>query len=142
MQIIKNHKSLGLFHIIMINIIAVDSIRTLPFAASGFSLLFYYIVIGLCFFLPAALVVAELGTGWPQTGGIYVWVREAFGKKWSLISIWLSWIYNIVWYPTIIALIAGTATYLFNPSFQDNKIYMAISVVVIFGYPLCSTFSV
>lgn len=134
MQNIKNlTKSLGVFQIVMINIIAVDSIRTLPFAASfGFSLVFYYLLIGVCFFIPSALVVAELGTGWPRTGGIYVWVREAFGKKWSLVCIWLNWIYNIVWYPTIVALISGTAAYLFNPDFEENKIYMAVSVIVIF----------
>lgn len=126
-------QSLGLFHLIMINVIAVDSIRTLPFSASyGFSLVFFYIIAAAVFLIPTALVSAELGTGWPVTGGVYVWVREAFGKKWSLISIWLQWMYNVVWYPTIIALVAGTATYFFDPSLAGSRWYMAISVVVIF----------
>ncbi len=135
-------KSLGLFHLIMINVIAVDSIRTLPFSASyGYSLVFFYLLATLFFLIPTALVSAELGTGWPVTGGVYVWVREAFGKKWSLLSIWLQWIYNVVWYPTIIALVAGTATYFFNPSLSNNPWYMSISIMLIFWLAtICNLF--
>ena len=99
----------------MINVIAVDSIRTLPFSAElGFSLVFFYLVAAVFFFIPSGLISAELATGWPSTGGIYVWIREAFGKKVALIMIWLNWIYNIFWYPTILALLAGVFTYFFK----------------------------
>jgi len=124
---------LGFFQLVMINVIAVDSIRTLPFSAIyGFSLVFFYLVAALVFFIPTALVSAELGTGWPNRGGIYIWVREAFGKKVSFLVIWLSWIYNIFWYPTILALIAGVFAYFFNPALAQNPMYMACSVLVIF----------
>lgn len=126
-------KTLGLFRLVMINVIAVDSIRTLTFSAVyGFSLVFFYLIAALIFFIPTALVAAELGTGWPNRGGIYVWVREAFGKKWSLVVIWLNWIYNVIWYPTIIALIAGTFAYLFNPELANDKMYMCSSVLILF----------
>ncbi|HSW73448.1 MAG TPA: APC family permease [Chlamydiales bacterium] len=128
-----NKKTLGFFQLVMINVIAVDSIRTLPFSATyGFSLVFFYILAALLFFIPSMLVSAELGTGWPTTGGIYVWVREALGKKLSLLTIWLNWVYNLFWYPTIMALIAGTLTYFFNPEMADNKLFMAATVVVLF----------
>ncbi len=117
----------------MINVIAVDSIRTLTFSAVyGFSLVFFYLLMALFFFIPTALVSAELGTGWPNRGGIYIWVREAFGKKWSLVVIWLNWIYNLIWYPTIMALIAGIFAYLFNPELANNKLYMCVSVLILF----------
>lgn len=126
-------KTLGLFQLVMINVIAVDSIRTLTFSAVyGFSLVFFYLLVAIFFFFPTVFVSAELGTGWPNRGGIYVWVREAFGKKWSLVVIWLNWIYNIIWYPTIMALIAGTFTYFFNPELANNKFYMCTSVLVLF----------
>ncbi|MES2272780.1 MAG: APC family permease [Chlamydiota bacterium] len=129
----SHKKSLGVFQLAMINVIAVDSIRTLTFSAVyGFSLVFFYLLTALVFFIPTALVSAELGTGWPNRGGIYVWVREAFGKKWSLVIIWLNWIYNIIWYPTIMALIAGTFAYLFNPELSNNKFYMCASVLILF----------
>ncbi len=126
-------KTLGLFKLVMINVIAVDSIRTLTFSAVyGFSLVFFYLLAALFFFIPTALVSAELGTGWPNRGGIYVWVREAFGKKWSLVIIWLNWIYNVIWYPTIMALIAGTFTYFFNPELANDKFFMCGSILVLF----------
>ena len=99
-----------------INVIAVDSLRNLPISAEyGFSLVFFYVVAALFFFIPIALISAELATGWPKTGGIYVWVREAFGTKTAFFTIWLQWIYNIVWYPTILAFLAATITYLIDP---------------------------
>ncbi|MBM3191349.1 MAG: amino acid permease, partial [Chlamydiae bacterium] len=124
---------LGLFQIIMINVIAVDSIRTLSFSAEyGFSLLFYYLIAALTFFIPSALVSAELASGWPSTGGIYIWVREAFGKNCSLIVIWLEWICNVVWFPTILALIGGVIAYFFDPALAVNKLYMTSIILVIF----------
>ncbi len=126
-------KSLGFFQILMINIIAVGSLRTLPFSSVyGISLIFFYCLAAIMFFFPTAFVSAELGTAWPNTGGIYVWVREAFGKKCSFVVIWLSWIYNAIWYPTILALIAGTITYFFNPELAFNRLYMSCSVILLF----------
>lgn len=126
-------KTLKTFQIIMINVIAVDSIRTLPFSAElGFSLVFFYLLAALFFLIPSGLISAELGTGWPNTGGIYVWVREAFGKKASLCVIWINWIYNVFWYPTIMALIAGVITYFFNPALAQSKLYMMTVILVLF----------
>lgn len=129
----QKKQPLGFFQLVMINVIAVDSIRTLSFSAVyGFSLVFFYLLTALTFFIPTALVSAELGTGWPNRGGIYVWAREAFGKRFSLIVIWLNWIYNVIWYPTIMALIAGTLAYLFNPDLANNKTYMCSAVLILF----------
>lgn len=129
----KNKKVLSIFGLVMINIVAVDSIRALPISAEyGFSAVFYYLLAGFIFFIPAALVSAELATAWPETGGIYVWVREAFGKRWSFFTIWLQWFYNICWYPTIMSLMAGTLAYLINPSLVTNRLYMVVMVLVFF----------
>src|SRR3990167_3223412 len=108
----KNKKILSVFSLVMINIIAVDSLRTLAITAElGFSLVFYYLIAALAFFIPAALVAEELATAYPNTGGIYIWVREAFGIRVAFITSWMQWIYNVVWYPTMLAFIAGTIAY-------------------------------
>lgn len=126
-------KSLGIFQLVMINVVAVDSLRSLPFSAEyGFSLVFYYLLASITFFIPTALVSAELATGWPNKGGIYVWVREAFGELPGFIVIWLQWVYNIVWYPTILSFIGATLAYLINPSLADSKVYMLLVIIVIF----------
>lgn len=125
-----HRKILSVFSLVMINVIAVDSLRSLPINAElGSSILFYYALAALLFFFPVAFVAAELATGWPQLGGIYIWVREAFGKRWGFVTIWLQWFYNIVWYPTILAFVATTLAYLFNPALAQSKTYL-ISVLL------------
>ncbi len=125
-----HRKVLSVFSLVMINVIAVDSLRSLPINAElGTTIIFYYVLAALLFFFPIAFVAAELATGWPQTGGIYIWVREAFGKRWGFVTIWLQWFYNIVWYPTILAFVATTLAYLFNPELAHSKTYL-ISVLL------------
>jgi amino acid transporter len=124
---------LNVFSLVMINVIAVDSLRTLPITAKlGLSLVFYYLVAAFAFFIPVALVAAELATAYPSTGGIYIWVREAFGRRAGFITIWLQWIYNVVWYPTMLAFISATIAYLYAPHLANNKIYLLSTIVILF----------
>lgn len=129
----KPPRVLSVFSLVMINVIAVDSLRTLPMSAKlGPSLLFYYGIAALMFFIPVGLVAAELATAYPKTGGLYVWVREAFGARAGFITIWLQWIYNVVWYPTIMAFIAATLSYLFAPDMSNQKVYLLVSTLGLF----------
>lgn len=131
MNIIK--KPLSVLSLVAINVIAIDSLRTLPFSAEyGFSAVFYYLLAAITFFLPVSLVAAELATGWPETGGVYVWVREAFGKKIGFLTIWLQWFYNIVWYPTIMSVIAVSIAYAINPALSHDKFYMLSVIMIVF----------
>ncbi len=136
-------RQLGVFAITMMTIIAIDSLRTLPFSAAyGTALISYYAIAALCFFLPVAYATAELATGWPNTGGIYVWVREAFGELAGFMTIWLQWVYNIVWYPTILAFIAATSATLIQPALADNKYFMFLVILGVFwGSTLLNCFS-
>jgi putative glutamate/gamma-aminobutyrate antiporter len=121
----KQKKSLSVFSLVMINVIAIDSLRTLPMSAEyGFALVFYYLVAAIAFFLPVALVSAELATAWPENGGVYIWAREAFGKRIGFITIWMQWFYNICWYPTIMSFIAAIIAYTIDPNLINNKVYM------------------
>lgn len=129
----QSKRVLSVFSLVMINVIAVDSLRTLPITAKlGLTLISYYTVAAFAFFIPVALVAAELATAYPNTGGIYIWVREAFGKRAAFITIWLQWIYNVVWYPTILAFIAATIAYLFAPQLANNKFYLLGTIVCLF----------
>lgn len=129
----QSKKVLSVFSLVMINVIAVDSLRTLPLSAKlGLHLVAFYLAAAFVFFIPVALVAAELSTAYPNTGGIYVWVREAFGRRIAFLTIWLQWIYNVVWYPTIMAFIAATLSYLFAPELANNKLYLLFSVISLF----------
>jgi amino acid transporter len=125
---------LTVFGLVMINIIAIDSLRNLPSnAAMGPSLIFFYILATLFFMIPCALVTAELATHRPITGGAYVWVRDAFGPFWGFFTIWLQWIYNVVWYPTILSFIAANIAYLVDPNLANQKLYMIAMIIGMFS---------
>ena len=126
-----NRRTLTIFSLTMITVGSVDSIRNLPTTALFGSQLIVFFVLGALFFLiPTALISAELASGWPKQGGIYIWVREAFGKKAGFLAIWLQWIENVIWYPTILSFVAGTVGYWINPELANNA-YFLWSVIVI-----------
>ncbi len=117
----------------MLNVIAIDTLRTLPMGAEyGFSLITYYILAGALFFIPTALASAELATGWPETGGMYVWVREAFGRRFGFFTVWLLWFNNACWFPTIMSFVGTTLAYVINPQLANNKVYMLIIMLSFF----------
>lgn len=123
-------KVLGVFTLTMINIAAIMSLRNFPMMASvGWEAVFFYVVAGLGFFIPSALVSAELATGWPSTGGVYTWVKEAFGQRTAFVAIWLQWIENVIWYPTVLSFTAATIAYLINPELANNKLYILCMVL-------------
>lgn len=126
-------KIISIFTLVMINLAAIGSIRNWPtIAETGFSSIFFFLLAAIVFFLPTALVSAELATGWPKIGGIFVWVREAFGKRLGFLAIWLLWIENVIWYPTILSFIAATVAYMFDPSWGTNKTYLILSSLIAF----------
>ncbi len=122
---------ISVFTLAMINVAAIGSVKNWPVTAEyGFSSIFYFILAAVVFFLPISFVAAELATGWPKSGGVYVWVREAFGHKTGFLAIWLLWIENAIWYPTILSFIAASIAYIFDPSLANNKFY-TLSIILI-----------
>ncbi|MEM7175155.1 MAG: APC family permease [Chlamydiota bacterium] len=129
----KSTRSLNIFLLAMINVSAICSIKNWPLTAEyGFSSLFYFLAAGLFFFIPVSLVSAELATGWPQRGGVYIWIREAFGHRIGFLSAWLLWVENVVWYPTILSFIAGTIAFSINPDLANHAGYMFIVIFISF----------
>ena len=126
-------KNLSLLSIIMITVISVDSIRNLPAAAKfGPVLITFYILAAVIFLLPAALVSAELSAKFKCSGGVYTWVKKAYGDKLGLLAIWLQWAENVIWYPTLLSFVAGALGYAINPELINSKVYLSSSIIIIF----------
>ena len=74
-------RSLGLRDLVLLNVVAVLSLRWLSTsAATGASALTLWVLAGLLFFVPMGLAVSELATRYPDEGGIYAWTKRAFGE--------------------------------------------------------------
>jgi amino acid transporter len=75
-------KTMKLWDIVLMNVTAVIGLRWITIAASfGAASIFMWIFAACMFFIPLGLVSSELATTWPDEGGIYIWVKEAFGEK-------------------------------------------------------------
>lgn len=126
----NNNRVLSVFSLTMITVGSVDSIRNLPATALfGSQLIFFFILGALFFLVPCALVSAELSSTYPEQGGIYVWVKAAFGKRAGFLAIWLQWIENVIWYPTLLSFVAGTIGYLISPDLASDP-YFLITVIL------------
>lgn len=127
----KKRRVLSIFVLAMLNVSVMASLRNLPLVAEyGFGALFYFFLVALSFLIPSALISAELATGWPKTGGIYIWVREALGDRWGFFAVWVQWAHNLSWYPVILAFVATMLAHVIDPSLTDNK-YFVLSIVLI-----------
>jgi glutamate:GABA antiporter len=121
---------LNTFLLVMLITGAIDSIRNFPAAALfGSALIFFFLFAAVVFLIPSALVSAELSAGWTEKGGIYHWVKLAFGEKMAFVAIWLQWINTLFWFPTILSFIASVPAYLIHPEWAQNRAYL-VSVVV------------
>ncbi|MBQ1972550.1 MAG: amino acid permease [Treponema sp.] len=114
---------------------AIISLRGLPLMAAEEMTMFFYIAFATIFFLiPAALVSAELGSAFAgQEGGVYRWVGAAFGKKWGFTAIWLQWIQNVVWYPTVLAFAAAAIAYgIGKPELANNGKFTGLFIIIFY----------
>jgi putative glutamate/gamma-aminobutyrate antiporter len=127
-----HRRTLNVFVLSMFAVAVIVSLRNLPLTAHyGFSSLFFYLVAALLFMVPYALVSAELASGWPKAGGVYVWVKEAFGERWGFFAIWMQWFHNMTWYPAMLAFLGSGIAYLFfDPALAQNKTFL-LSVILI-----------
>lgn len=125
------HK-LSLFTLIMISSALVISTRNFPTEAeTGMHMIFFALFAAIGFFIPVALVSAELATLLPKQGGIFNWIKAAFGERFGFAGSWLQWTYMMIGSIPMLYFIAGSIAFVFLPALAANKIFMAIIVLVI-----------
>ena len=129
----KNPKKMTVFTLTMMTVAAVVSLRGLPLMAKeGLSMVFYILFSTIMFLLPASLVAAELGGAFgKEGGGVYTWVKEAFGSRLGFTAVWLQWIQNVVWYPTVLGFAAAALAYLFlDPELASQGVYTGAVILI------------
>lgn len=80
-----------------------------PAAAIGNSQYFWWIFLIILFLLPYGMIVSELGSAYPDDeGGIYDWVKRAFGDRWAARTSWFYWINFPLWIASLAILFPET----------------------------------
>lgn len=136
---VKSAAKLGVGTLMIMNIVAVVSLRGLPAeAVYGMSSAFYYLFAAIAFLIPVSLVAAELASLFPyQQGGMFRWIGEAFGSKLGFLGIWLQWIESTIWYPTVLTFGAVSLAFIGMDHLADshlaaNRFYTLAVVLVIY----------
>jgi len=86
--------------------VVVDTIGAI--AIGGVQAFTWLVVLFALFFVPSALISAELGAAIPEEGGVYVWVRMAFGRFAGALTSLLYWAGTPMWLGGSIAAVAIT----------------------------------
>ncbi len=126
----QKNKVLGFKDITLYTVSAMLFMDQIAMAASlGASSLFWWGYVLIFLFIPLAMITAELGTTYPQNGGIYQWVRRAFGFRWGARVSWIYWITTALWMPSVYILFAGMLSELFFPGLSMwHKVFIGIGL--------------
>ena len=94
----KLRRELGRVDAICFLIAAIVVLDTLgAVARGGAQTVLWLAFVSALFFVPAGLVISELGTAFPYEGGPYVWARMAFGRLAGSLVALIYWIETPVW---------------------------------------------
>jgi amino acid transporter len=114
----------------MMMVASVGSIAQLADSATfGLGAVTVYLIPAVLFLLPVGLVSAELATS--HEGGIFVWVREAFGDRTGFQATWFVFMNSVTLYPSLLSFgAAALATAFGRPDLAANGAYMGTVVLV------------
>ena len=125
----KLQKHFGRFDILFFlvcTIVGVDTVATV--AQGGGEAFTWMMIFAVVFFVPQALLFAELGTAFPQEGGPYYWTRLAFGHLAAAVNNFLYWITNPVWIGGTLAISCiGAVEVFFN---HGNTVPTAVFYII------------
>lgn len=96
-----------------------------PTASIGNSMYVWWLIMIIGFFIPYALISAELGTQYPSEGGMYTWIKKAFGKKWASRVAWFYWVNYPLWIASLADLITSLLMQMLG---VEMEIWMVLAI--------------
>jgi amino acid transporter len=126
-------ESLGLRDVVLMTVVAVVSLRWIPWGArAGPSSVVLWSLACMTFFLPLATALIALTRRYPEQGGVYVWTRDAFGPGHGFICGWCLWVNNLFYFPSLLLFGAANLLALGGPGWQplaDSHLYSIATVL-------------
>lgn len=129
----KKSGLLGINDIVFMNVIAILSLRQIPNVAPyGASAMLLWLIAAFCLFFPLAMVCGELSTGWPKDGGIFVWVKEAFGKRIGWIVVVCFLFSCVLFFPLMLQFGFTAIGYMISDGLAQNEVFIGVGSMVVF----------
>src|SRR6476619_2439990 len=130
---------LGPWDIVAMNIVAVVGLRWISRSARlGAPSVTLWVLAWLAFFLPLTAAIVELSRRHSESGGIYAWVRRAFGPRHGFLCGWCVWVNNLFYFPSLLLFVAANLLVAAGPQaahLADSRSYSTI--VVLAGLAFC-----
>jgi amino acid transporter len=112
-------KAMRLRDVVLMNIVAVVGLRWIARGArTGPASVTLWVLAWIAFFVPLALAVSRLARRYPDQGGVYVWVRRAFGPTHGFVCGWCLWVNNLFYFPSVLLFGAANLAAIGSPSWQ------------------------
>lgn len=126
-------KALGLWDVVAMNIVAIVGLRWISRSArAGAPSITLWVLACLVFFVPLALALIDLSSRYPEQGGIYAWVRRAFGRGHGYACGWCLWVNNLFYFPSLLLFAAANVTLVVGgPELANNRTY---SILFVLGF--------
>ena len=137
-------KKIGFWELVLLNISALYGIRWIARSCSdaylGLGAIPMWIVLMFLFFVPQALMCAEMASSYPTDGGLADWVKIAFGTKYGFLVSWMHWTALIFWFASFLTFFSINATYMIGrPDLAGNKaLVLIMSILIIWVLSLAS----
>lgn len=98
----EDNKKVNLFKMVTFTVCGIVVLDTFVApAAMGVSSITLWLLTAVLFFIPYGLINAELGAAYPDDGGIYAWVKRAFGEFQASLVAWFYWVNVAFWMPAV-----------------------------------------
>ena len=103
----------------------------MPTAAIGNTQYFWWIFLLIAFCLPYGMITAELGTTYPSEGGMYDWVKRAFGPKWAGRVAWNYWVNFPLWIASLAVAVTDVVAGIFDVELSYIIVYIKKKVLLV-----------
>ena len=102
----KHFSRFDIFFFLICTLVGLDTLGAV--SNDGAQAFTWLAFLGIFFFLPYALLTAELGSTFHEEGGAYVWTKLAFGRFAAAINAVLYWLSNPIWLGGSLTILAVT----------------------------------
>jgi amino acid transporter len=125
-------KAMRLRDVVLMNVVAVVGLRWIARGArTGPPSVTLWLLAWVAFFVPLAIAVSRLARQYPDQGGVYVWVRRAFGPTHGFVCGWCMWVNNLFYFPSLLLFAAANLAAIGGAEWQAIGATRAYSVLFV-----------
>lgn len=135
-------KKITFWELVLMNLSALYGIRWIARSTSdsylGLGAIPMWVILMFAFFVPQALMCAEMASSYPTDGGLADWVKIAYGTKYGFLVSWMHWTALIFWFASFLTFFSINVTYMIGrPDLAENKplvLFMSLAVIWILSF--------